>query len=148
MKITLLIITFLAFVAVGSVVSWPRTFTRDGVLPTPTPQLTEIDTVKEYLLTSAAQDFHDHQPPRPVGFRNVRLFHLMKGEDVSYRLCGEFLPAQENGKAEWTPFVTIKTSGYEQYIGSNTSYCSDRKLVRDTKTDLSSVLKSKFDSIR
>ncbi len=148
MKKSLLIIVFLAFVAIGFASGGNRAATQDWAVPTPTPQPTDVDTVKEYLLTSAAQDFHDHQPPRPVRFRNVRLFHLTKGKDVSYRLCGSFLPAKENGKAEWTPFVTIKTSGYEQYIGSNTSYCSDPKLVRDTRGDLASTLKNKFDSIR
>jgi hypothetical protein len=32
-------------------------------------------------------------------------------------LCGQFLPAVEGGTAEWTSFVTIKTSDYEQWMG-------------------------------
>jgi hypothetical protein len=68
--------------------------------------------------TSAATDFHDHRPPDPVRFRDVRVGHLTdrSGQD-SYRLCGQF----QGGNAAWTPFVTIKTSGYEQYIGVQAS---------------------------
>jgi hypothetical protein len=111
--------------------------------PTPTPLTKELDTIKEFLLTSAAKDFQAHQPPRPSRFRNVRIGHVTAGKESSYRLCGEFLPAEGGDKAEWTPFVTIKTSGYEQYIGS-TSYCSDPKMVWDIPDDLSSSLMSKM----
>lgn len=104
----------------------------------------DLEKMKDYLLTSAAQDFHDHQPPFPAKFRNVRLGHA--GDTTksgSWRLCGEFLPSDE--KAEWTGFATVKTSGYEQYIGSNVPYCNDEKLAWDTG-DLSADLKAKLDS--
>jgi hypothetical protein len=114
--------------------------------PSPTPTPSDVEKVKDYLLTSAAKDFRDHQPPLPAKFRNVRLGHA--GDTTksgSWRLCGEFLPTEGGDKAEWTGFVTVKTSKYEQYIGSQTSYCSDDKLVWDTG-DLSSELKAKLDS--
>jgi hypothetical protein len=110
----------------------------------------ESPAVVQFLLTSAATDFHTHGPPGPVRFREVRVGHvtLSTGED-QYMLCGQFLPAQEAGAAEWTPFVTIKTSGYEQYIGAQAeaSYCQ-RSSVRWDKRDLSTALQSRLDSLR
>src|SRR5207247_10984602 len=84
------------------------------------PQKASIDSVAQFLLTAAATDFHTHRPPDPVRFRDVRIGHVVtpSGKE-QYMLCGQLLPAQEGGKAEWTPFATIKTSGYEQWIGSH-----------------------------
>lgn len=83
-------------------------------------QKASMDSVVRFLLTAAATDFHTHRPADPVRFRDVRIGHVMtpSGEE-KYILCGQFLPAHEGGKAEWTPFATIKTSGYEQWIGSS-----------------------------
>ncbi len=104
--------------------------------------------VVQYLLTSAATDFRTH-PPEPARFRNVSVGHgPMPSGERQYRICGEFLPEQEDGKAEWTPFATIKTSGYEQYIGGGPgemAYCGD-KVVWE-KGDLSAALQGKFDSL-
>jgi len=104
-----------------------------------------IETVKQFLITSAAGDFRRHGPSGPLQFRNVRVGHVA-GDDgkESYRLCGEF---QQDGKADWTPFVTIKTSGYEQYIGGNTTYCSSPSMIWDIEDDLSPALKSHLDSL-
>jgi hypothetical protein len=54
-------------------------------------------------------------------------------------LCGEFL-AQEN--KEWVEFTTIKTSGYEQYLGKM-QYCQDATMVL-TDENLSRELKIKL----
>ena len=69
---------------------------------------------------------------------------------VALMLCGQFLPAQEAGTPEWTPFVTIKTSGYEQYIGAQAeaSYCQRSSVIWDKESDLSTVLQSRLDSLR
>jgi hypothetical protein len=107
-------------------------------------------TVVEYLLTAAATDFHTHSPPDPVRFRDVRIGHMMtpSGEE-QYMLCGQFLPAREAGKAEWTPFATIKTSGYELWIGAQaTGYCQNPSVIWDKVDDLSSSLQSRLDSLR
>ncbi len=64
-------------------------------------------------------------------------------------LCGQFLPAQEAGKAEWTPFATIKTSGYEQWIGAQAAgFCQNSSVIWDKVDDLSSSLQSRLDSLR
>jgi hypothetical protein len=116
--------------------------------PTPTPSPAGLETVKEYLLTSAANDFQEHQPPFPAKFRQVRIGHLGDAtKSGSYRLCGEFLPADGGSNAKWPPFATIKTSGYEQYLGT-TNYCTDKKITWDTKGDLASELKNKLDSLK
>ena len=107
------------------------------------PNQTSIDPVVKFLLTSAASDFHDHGPKAPLQFRNVRVGHVMSDGKESYRLCGEFL--QEGNNTEWTPFATIKTSGYEQYIGP-TTYCSG-SIAWDTP-DLSASLQTQLDSLK
>lgn len=106
--------------------------------------------VVQFLLTAAATDFHAHRPPDPVRFRDVRIGRVMMPDGKEqYRLCGEFLPAQEAGKAEWTRFVTIKTSGYEQWIGAQAAgYCQGPSFIWDEGGDLSSSLQSRYDSLR
>ena len=70
------------------------------------------------------------------------------GEE-QYMLCGQFLPAQEGGNAEWTPFATIKTSDYEQWIGAQAAgFCQHSPVIWDEVGDLSSALQSRLDSLR
>ena len=68
-----------------------------------TPELnkTSIDSVLQFLLTAAASDFHNHRPPDPLRFRDVRIGHVKTPSgEKQYLLCGQFLPAQNKGKAE------------------------------------------------
>ena len=107
--------------------------------------------IVQFLLTSAAADFHTHRPPDPVRFRDVRIGHVTTASgEAQYMLCGQFLAAQAAGTAEWTPFVTIKTSGYEQYIGAQAeaSYCQRSSVTWDQDSDLSTLLQSRLDSLR
>ena len=106
--------------------------------------------VEQFLLTAAATDFHTHRPPDPVRFRDVRIGHVLSASgEEQYMLCGQFLPAQEGGKSEWTPFATIKTSGYEQWIGTQAaSFCQRSSVLWDKEGDLSSSLQSRLDSLR
>ena len=98
------------------------------------------DTVVQFLITSASNDFRNHQPPTPIDFRNVNIGYLKSRKgDKNFILCGEFL-SQENN--EWIEFATIKTSGYEQYIGK-TQYCQDATRVL-TDENLSLTLKNKL----
>ena len=104
----------------------------------------------EFLLGASAADFHAHRPPDPAGFRDVRIGHVgTPGGEPQYLLCGEFLAAQEQGKAEWVPFATIKTSGYEQWLGAEAaSLCQRSSIIWDDAGDLSSSLKSRLESLR
>jgi hypothetical protein len=79
----------------------------------------------------------------------VRIGHVKtsSGED-QYLLCGHFLSTREAGNAEGTPFVTIKTSGYEQYVGAQAeaTYCQRSSVIWD-EGDLSASLQSRLDSL-
>ena len=117
---------------------------------TPELQKASIDPVVQFLLTAAATDFHTHRPPDPVRFRDVRIGHVTtpNGEE-QYLLCGQFLPAPEGGKAEWTQFATIKTSGYEQWLGAQAAgFCQRSSVIWDKEGDLSPSLQSRLDSLR
>jgi hypothetical protein len=116
----------------------------------PELQQASIDSVVQFLVTAAASDFHTHRPPDPARFRDVRLGHSVTPSGKErYMLCGQFLPAQEEGKAEWMPFVTIKTSGYEQMIGAQAAaFCQGSSVIWDNVGDLSSSLQSQLASLR
>ena len=108
------------------------------------------DSPMEFLVTSAATDFQAHHPPVVERFRHVRFGHVMTPTgEKQYKLCGEFLPQQRDGKAAWTPFATIKTDPFEQYIGFQAaSWCQRSQFVQDGNEDLSSILQKRLDSMR
>ena len=115
-------------------------------LPEPELQKTSADSAVQFLLEAAAADFRAHGPSGPVRFRDVSVGHMkaLNGGE-QYLLCGQVL----GGKGEWTPFATIKTSGYEQYLGAQaTGFCQGSSVIWDKKGDLSSSLKSRLDSLR
>lgn len=98
------------------------------------------DTVVQFLITSASNDFRNYQPPTPIDFRNVQIGYIKSpSNEKTFVLCGEFL-SQEN--KEWIEFTTIKTSGYEQYLGKS-QYCQDATMVL-TDENLSVELKNKL----
>lgn len=108
-------------------------------------------TIVEFLLTSAVTDFQQHPPGDLAHFRNVRIGHVPATTDgkPQYRMCGEYSLVGHETEGEWTGFATLKTSGYEQYIGSlPLSYCEDKSLVWDDGPDLSAQLQSRFDSLK
>lgn len=109
-----------------------------------------IDSTVLFLLAAAATDFRAHRPPDPAHFRDVRVGHVMTpGGKAQYLLCGQFLPAEAGGKAVWTPFATIRTSGYEQWIGAQAAgFCQSSAIIWDKVSDLSSSLQSRLDSLR
>ena len=104
----------------------------------------------QFLLAAAANDFHAHHPPYPARFRGVRLGHTVTPNGTKqYMLCGQFLPEQGTGKAEWTPFTTIKTSGYEQWLGVQAAtFCQQSSIIWENQNDLSASLQSQLDSLR
>jgi hypothetical protein len=113
-------------------------------------QKASMDSVVEFLLTSAATDFRTHGPYPILQFRDVRIGHDLTSDGTKvYTLVGQCLPAREGGKGAWTPFATIKTSGYEQYIGGQAvAFYQKSSFVWDEMGDLSSVLQSRLDSLR
>lgn len=112
------------------------------------PRNVSIDPAVEFLLTSAATDFHTHRSMYPARLRNVRSGYFVTADGTrQYRLCGEFLPAREGGTAEWTRFATIATDPYEQWLGSQAAPFCDSS-VTWYEGDLSSVLQSRLDSLR
>jgi hypothetical protein len=110
----------------------------------------QLDSLIRLLLAEAASDFHSHRPPSLAHVRNVRIGHVTTADGAKqYMLCGEFFPAQREGKAEWTPFATIQTSGYEQWLGAQgASLCQRSTVIWDSKRDLSSSLQTQLDSMR
>jgi hypothetical protein len=120
--------------------------------PVPTPELQKasIDPVVQFLLTAAATDFHTHSRSDSVRFRDVRIGHVITPSGTEqYMLCGQFQLAPEGGKAEWTPFATIKTSDYEQWNGAPAEgFCQRSSVIWDKEGDLSSSLQSRLDSLR
>ena len=108
-----------------------------------------LDSIVISLLDASAKDFHEHQPPVPIGFRNLQIRKLTNsnGED-HFMICGQFLALDKQSKDEWTSFATIKTSGYEQWIGTQSlTYCQDSKPIPYKINDLSIALKSRVDSL-
>jgi hypothetical protein len=99
----------------------------------------------DFLLDSAAADFRAH-PPRPSAFRNVRYGQSIGADGVvSHRLCGEYQVARTDAAPEWAAFATLKTSGYEQWLG-DTAYC--RGEIQWVPGDLSAELQRRFDATR
>ena len=125
------------------VVSANQSFTR-------APQDTSIDSVVQFLLTSAATDFLTHGPSDSLHFREVHIGHIVVPDgQKQYLLCGQFLPLREGDKGEWIPFVTIKTSGYEQWIGAQASaFCKNPSVIWDKSDDLSTALERQLDALR
>jgi len=106
----------------------------------------QLDSLIQLLLAEAASDFHSHTSVAHV--RNVRIGHVTTADGAKqYRLCGEFLPAQREGKVEWTPFTTIKTSGYEHWLGAQAANLC-QPVIWDSEGDLSSPLQTRLDSMR
>lgn len=95
------------------------------------------DSVIQFLITSAAIDFNEHQPPIAIDFRNVKAGFISSDNVRIYLICGEFF-SQE--KKVWDSFTTIKTSDYEQYLGT-TTYCEDATFVETDSNRLSDEIK-------
>jgi hypothetical protein len=113
------------------------------------PEMERADSAVAFLLRSAAADFGRSQATRPSEVRNVRAGYLEEpGSVPRYILCGEFMQQSENRMSTWTPFVTIKTSPYEQFVGLQaTSFCENPH-VTWVEDALSSELQHRLDSLR
>jgi hypothetical protein len=113
------------------------------------PKNSSVDSVQDFLLTTAASDLHSHGPSRVLRFRDVHFRYVVsQAGDTVYLMCGQFLPEKEGRKTEWIPFAAIKTDPYEQWIGAQaTPFCGESSPVSGKADDLSSLLQSRFDSL-
>jgi hypothetical protein len=102
------------------------------------------DSVIQFLIVSAAMDFNEHFPPTAVDFRNVEAGYLSSETEKIYLICGEFLTQEKN---EWVVFTTIKTSGYEQYIGEN-EYCRKATFIKSDSNRISEGIKEKLAELK
>jgi hypothetical protein len=109
-----------------------------------------LDVIVQTLLEASSNDFYRNQPPLPVDFRNMQLKYLEKANgERNYMICGQFLARDGQNQEKWTNFTTIKTSDYEQWIGSNAvAYCQEAKDVSYNTSDLSAELKNRVDSLQ
>ena len=106
------------------------------------------DTPLEFLLTASAADFHARHPSHTINFRKVHIGHfLTPGGEKQYMLCGQFLTVRAEDKGGWAPFVTIKTSGYELWLGDQAGTFCKRRSILWEKGDLSPLLQTRFDSL-
>ena len=110
-----------------------------------TPLTPAAVSAEAFLLAAAAGDFRAH-PPLPVAFREVHLGHMEGTErEPHYLLCGQYRTAPAG---EWLHFATVKTSGYEQWLGGQSvSACDQSSFHLDREEDLAPQLQSRFDAL-
>jgi hypothetical protein len=99
----------------------------------------------EFLLTASAEDFYKSSLGS-VRVRNVRLGYLpTPAGETQYLICGEFKSGAEGMKNDWVPFTTIKTSGYEQMLGSIAeSLCQRSAITWSPGSDLAAALQTEL----
>jgi hypothetical protein len=101
---------------------------------------------RNYLLDSAAADFHAHGP-KPTHFRNVRYGVVEEaGGGGMPLICGEFQTVDKG--EEWIAFTTLQTSKYEQYIGGQGKGFCERPAFGWDKDDLSAELQKRLDALK
>lgn len=114
-----------------------KTFPK--IAPDPRTVESAVESTREYLLQSAASDFHAHGP-EPARFRNVRFGYVEgAGNSQMALICGELEPATGPGAGTWIAFSTVKTAAYEQVIGDQGGFCA-RPTVGWEPGDLSGEL--------
>lgn len=146
----LLAISLLVACSTSPATRSPSQAERPAEVLTPELQEASIDSPVQFLLAVAATDFHAMRAPPPARFRDVHIGYIMDTNGAKqYMLCGQFLPAQGGDEIEWTPFTTIKTEGYEQWLGAQAAgLCQRPSIVWDKELDLSSSLERKLDSLK
>ena len=104
------------------------------------------DTLKTFLVNNTVQDFYKNKQNAVVEFRNVFL-KLYEGE--TYLICGEFLMMDKEKTEKWIDFATLKTEGYELWIGGNaTAYCNDAKTITTSTEDLAILLNTQLKNLQ
>ena len=137
--------TLIAAAAITACATTPKTDTTTSTTATVESELTgsALDSVVQFLVTSSASDFRAH-PPKPTTLRQVRVGHTMGAAGAQYMLCGQYLPV---AGGEWTPFATLKTSGYEQLLGAQAKgVCQGGSVTWDQVPDQTAALQSQLDA--
>lgn len=100
------------------------------------PQAAAAETA---LLAHAADDFRQHMKPPPDQFRQVRLGQLTAPDGQTRTvLCGDF---KVGARGAWTPFATVQTSDYEQWVGGGAQgFCQAPAFQPVKGRDLSAAL--------
>ena len=113
-------------------------------------EMADADSAARWLIEASAGDFTRQRASIPAAFRKVQIRYAITPDSLKqYLLCGELLSEGSQGKDEWIPFATIKTSAYEQWIGSQAlGYCNGAKIVSYLSNDYSSALQRKIDSLQ
>ncbi len=116
-------------------------------IPTSSEKENVPDSIVQFLITSAAKDFHNHHPPTAIDFRKIEIGYLLSSKnDKTSILCGEFLSEEEK---EWSKFATMKTEGYEQHLGLQAlPYCQESNVVLTDKNLLAVKLKNKLTEMK
>lgn len=149
----LLVVVFFTFVLVGCNSNADKKANTPADIPEAVvpveERITIPDSITEFLLNSAATDFHSGQITKPIRFRDVKVgFLMLPNQDRQYVLCGQFLEQQKEEGDQWMPFATIKTSPYEHWVGIQAgTFCDDPELMVQKDTDLSSALNSKLEAL-
>ena len=55
------------------------------------------DSVIQFLITSAATGFNEHQPPTVIDVRNVKAGYISSENNRTYLICGELFIEEEKG---------------------------------------------------
>ena len=76
--------------------------------------------------------------------KKFKFLHLTTVTTAIFMICGEFL-SQEN--KDWESFTTIKTSGYEQYIGGD-DYCQKATFIKADGNRISEAIKIKLTELK
>ncbi|VAW46199.1 hypothetical protein MNBD_GAMMA02-1160 [hydrothermal vent metagenome] len=108
------------------------------------------DMALEFLLSVSAKDFMTHMPPEPLEFRGVKLGEIANSDGSTlFMLCGEFLVEETKGVFNWVDFATIKTDGYEQWLGAQAKgLCQQPAIVWNEEGNLSPLLQASMDTFR
>ena len=103
--------------------------------------------VQEFLLASSAGDFAAHEQTRLAKVRNVHLRYAENGDEKMYMLCGQFQPASPADEPVWIDFATVKTEGYEVWLGAQaTALCNNASGALQDTEDLSAELQARLET--
>lgn len=101
------------------------------------------------LIDASATDFHQNTS-KSIQFRGVRLgYQLTPQAEKQFLICGEFMQFNGGNKGAWSRFSTIKTEGYEQWLGALAAGLCDKASIvwEEQPEDLSDRLQDTFDAL-